>query len=701
MPRLESLKGAPLGWLARSIRRKLLALALLPLVVVLPVLIGVLVYLSGPSYDRLLTYKVRSDLAVAHGYFERVKEGVGRSVASFAGSAQLDRALGRSCAGDAGAAGDLLQSMRQRLGLDFIHLADANGRITATTSALPAGTALDAWPVVRAALNGSAATEIEIFPPELLGRLDPALRERAHTPLVGTRNAAPTTRAAETRGMVIHAAAPVPGDGGRLDTILVGGMLLNKNLQFVDRINEIVYPDGALPLDSRGTATLFLDDVRIATNVRLFEGARAIGTRVSQSVRNAVLGEGRTWLDSAFVVNDWYVSAYEPIEDSGGRRVGMLYVGYLEKPFLRVKQIILTAIIAVFIATMLAVALLSLRVAGGIFRPVERMHGTMSAVESGDASARVGEVVGRDEIGELAAHLDRLLDRLHEQTVALRRWGEELDQRVAERTRQLEEAYERLRSTQRQLVTSEKLAAVGQLTAGVAHEINNPIAVIQGNLDVLREILGARATPVREEIRLIQDQVHRIRLIVTKLLQFARPAEYAGYLEIVDTGQVVQDSLVLVGHQMRKGNVAISERFRASRTVTINRNELQQVLINLMVNALQAMPDGGTLTLETADWIEDSKPKGVTITIADTGAGIPPDALEHVFNPFFTTKKTAGTGLGLWVSHGIVERYGGRITIDSAPGGGAAFTVWLPEEPGFSLDQGKPGEETTLLAIGS
>ena len=112
------------------------------------------------------------------------------------------------------------------------------------------------------------------------------------------------------------------------------GILLNQNLEFIDTINDLVYQSASLPEGSQGTATLFLDDVRISTNVRLFEGRRALGTRVSAAVPlRGAWDEGRTWLDSAFVVNDWYISAYEPLVDSYGKRVGMLYVGFLQKPF--------------------------------------------------------------------------------------------------------------------------------------------------------------------------------------------------------------------------------------------------------------------------------------------------------------------------------------------------------------------------------
>src|SRR6185312_3508767 len=153
------------------------------------------------------------------------------------------------------------------------------------------------------------------------------LGARARLELVPTPNAVPTDREEETRGMVVHSASPVSLDGGR-PAVLVGGMLLNQNLEFIDTINDLVYRAASLPAGSQGTATLFLDDVRITTNVRLFEDRRALGTRVSATVRSAVLDQGRTWLDSAFVVNDWYISAYEPVVDSYGTRVGMLYVGF-------------------------------------------------------------------------------------------------------------------------------------------------------------------------------------------------------------------------------------------------------------------------------------------------------------------------------------------------------------------------------------
>ncbi|MBK7463872.1 MAG: cache domain-containing protein [Betaproteobacteria bacterium] len=655
----------------RSFRVRLLLLALLPLGVVLPLLLAVLTIWGGDYFDRLLTTKVRTDLAVAHGYFERVTDAVGSSVEGLANSARLGRALVQPADRRAGAIAELLAEVRLGQRLDFLRFLDVDrsNRVAAD------------WPVIKAALAGVARTETEIFSAAQLRQIDPVLAERALTPLIATANAQPDQRQMEDRGLMVHSAAAIRDADGHLLGVLEGGVLLNKNLAFIDRLNDIVYPAGALPVGSAGTATLFLGDVRVATNVRLFEGGRAIGTRVSAAVHAAVLDEGRTWLDRAFVVNDWYVSAYEPLLDSHEQRIGMLYVGFLDGPFAQARQQTFAIVVGLFALAMGVAAIFAVIWARRVFRPIERMHTTMHAIERGDADARVGEVETEDELGVVAAHFDQLLDRLQAQAESLKRWGDSLDAKVAERTAELEQAVADLRAAQSQLVMNEKMAAIGQLTAGVAHEINNPIAVIQGNLDVLRDILGPAAAPVAPEIRLIHEQVHRIRLIVTKLLQFARPQDYVGYLEPVAPAPLIQDSLVLVGHLLKKGNIAIEQHLDSTRNVLCNRNELQQVLINLMVNAIQAMPDGGVLTLAAEDWDEADMPIGLRLAVTDSGPGISDEDRERLFKPFFTAGKPGGTGLGLWVSQSLVERYGGKITVDSAPARGTRFAVWLRFEP--------------------
>jgi signal transduction histidine kinase len=646
-----------------NIRKKLLAMVLLPLVVVLPLLGLFLLWWGNEAFDRLLVTKVRADLAVAQGYFERVLGETGTGTRAVAESHALHLALAAPQRDIVA----LLQRFKAEAGLDFINLRAPDGSLLFTDSG-PATSTDHQSPAFTAVTQDTGQTSVEVLLPQQLALLGPALRARVDVTLVPTRNAAATQREKEDRAMVLLSTHAVRVPGGRLLGHVQGGRLLNRNLPFIDHINEIVYPQGSLPLSdwgSRGTATLFLDDVRISTNVRLFGAEheeRAIGTRVSQTVREAVLGRGSTWLDRAFVVDDWYVSAYQPVVDSRGRRIGMLYVGFLERPFTLMKYVALASIGLIFFAVIVVAAVASLRWARTIFSPLERMEATMRHVGSGALAARVGPVDSDDEIGRLAIHLDELL-------ATLQRWHAELDAKVAERTRQLAE-------TQAQLVRSEKLATVGQLTASIAHEVNNPIAVIQGNLDLLRELLPAPAIArVAPELKLVDEQIERMRLIVTQLLQFARPGEYAGYVESVQPARVLGDCLVLVGHLLAKTQIEVKRDLQAVRSVAINRQELQQVLVNLLVNAIHAMAHGGTLQLST----RDTGSNGLEIEVADSGPGLPPELLSKLFEPFVTRKKE-GTGLGLWVSRNIVERYGGDIVATNRPGGGAVFTVRLEAE---------------------
>jgi two-component system NtrC family sensor kinase len=672
-------------WLTHSIRNKLLAMALLPLLVVLPLLVGALVIWGNAAYDRLLITKVRSDLAVARGYFEQVLAEVGSGTHAVGSSQALHQALQRR---DMGTAQRLLARERQRLGFDFFNLYQLDGRLlTAGWSSPELATTRPSAPVsgpaaIHARVSTDQAHLARLEASELLA-LAPHLAARIHIPLIATRSAVPTSRSIEDRALVMLSTTPVRDAAGNIVALLRGGVLLNQNLPFIDHINRIVYPEDSLPFGSHGTATLFMDDVRITTNVRLFRDERAIGTRVSRAVREDVLTHGRTWLDRAFVVNDWYVSAYEPLLDAGGERVGMLYVGYLEEPFRYVKYGMLALIGGIFLLVMILAALFSLRWARSIFRPVEQMNQTMQRVEDGDTGARVGLVSARDEIGALAGHLDELLDVIDDKTRALQRWAEELDAKVIARTTELALSNASLQQAQAQLVKSEKLAAIGQLTASVAHEINNPIAVIQGNLDLMRETLGAQAVPVKAELQLLDQQVERMRLIVTQLLQYARPTEYAGYVEAVDVNQVLENSLVLVAHLLARTRIEVQRDLQATARAGINRQELQQVVINLLINALQAMSEGGTLRLRTRD--RDDGRMGVLLEISDSGPGLSERVRERLFRPFFTTKND-GNGLGLWISVGLVERYGGSIEgLNRRELGedvtGASFRVWLLTEP--------------------
>jgi two-component system NtrC family sensor kinase len=645
----------------RSVRLRLLVLALLPLVVLLPISLGVTMLRWSDKFDDLLIQKVASDLRIAEQYMRRIVAAQSVDVKSLADSVRFERAS-RS---NPQALLDLLEVSRAQMGLDYLVL-----------RSVEAGQELaPEFYVFEAAIRDGDAEEVTLFSPFDLAEISPQLAEHAVIPLIETEAAIATDRSVEDRGIVILSATHVVVQNE--DFVLIGGTLLNQNLNFIDTINDLVYLSGDDETLRTGTATLFLEDVRVSTNVRLFENVRALGTRVSETVYRAVLKDGETWLDRAFVVNDWYVSGYLPILDGAENRIGMLYVGFLEQPYATLKRTTYLAILLAFIVVLLISVPFFLWIARGIFSPLEAMTQTIKRVEAGDLDARITINKSNDEIGDVARHLDGLLELVQHRDRELRKAADQLNHRVEERTQALQHANERLGATYKQLVTSEKLAAIGVITAGVAHEINNPVAVIQGNMEIVRREVDLTTTDLATEFDLIDAQVNRINAIVGKLLQFARPSEFSGDKDKVDVPRLIEDCVDLVSHVLNTSDITLKRDFDTVPPVQINQVEFQQVIINLLVNAAQAMPNGGVLTLRVHDIEKDGK-AGVQITVQDTGVGIDPEPLGHVFDPFFTSKIGVGTGLGLSISQSLVDQTGGQIWAKSEVGVGSAFFVWIP-----------------------
>jgi signal transduction histidine kinase len=242
---------------------------------------------------------------------------------------------------------------------------------------------------------------------------------------------------------------------------------------------------------------------------------------------------------------------------------------------------------------------------------------------------------------------------------------------------------------QDQLVQSRKIAAVGTLTSGIAHELNNPINNIVLTAEALKE--DFQELPPEEALGLIQDimvQAERASEIVKGLLDFSR-SEHPEF-EPLDISAVIQDTLKLVRNQLALSGIHVEQELPVELPAILgDRKSLQQVFLNLFINAIQAMLDGGTLYLraypaEDGQWLK--------IEVRDTGVGIDPNHLPRIFDPFYTTKQVGrGTGLGLSVTYGIVEKHGGRIEVQSQTGQGATFTVILPvHQPAGPTEARKP-----------
>jgi two-component system NtrC family sensor kinase len=227
-----------------------------------------------------------------------------------------------------------------------------------------------------------------------------------------------------------------------------------------------------------------------------------------------------------------------------------------------------------------------------------------------------------------------------------------------------------LEISQAQLVQAEKLAATGRLAASMAHEINNPLQAIHNCLHLM---LNRPLTDEKKAnyLNMAQEEVERLSALVARTLDFYRPS--SGRVTRTQANDLVESVLALTGKKLQHSHVQVHRKLAADLPPLLAvTDQLTQVLLNLVINAAEAMPQGGALTVTTAcdgDWID--------ISLSDTGPGITPEEASKIFEPFYTTKAT-GTGLGLAISYGIIERHGGRITVASEPGHGATFTVRLP-----------------------
>ncbi len=660
-----------------SVRHRLLLIALLPMVVILPLIVGVLVHQWDKRFAGLLSAKVGSDLKIADQYMDQLMGDQLSALTAIAGSARFQEALQEP--GSRDALDMLLAAKARRNALDFIVLLDRDGDLLAGSQGMPASRLALAWPSLESAFAGRADVAVGLVTSGDLAALSPVLASRAEIRAPSSGSAAASGEAVERRGLMIQAATPVALPDGRTGA-LVAGTLLNHNTGFIERITNLIYRDNDLREGANGIASIFLGDVRIGTNATLPGGGSAVGTRASAEVSQAVLGQGRTWLDRAYVVDDWYVAGYKPIRDAHGAAVGMLFVGFSDQPFASARRTTIGAIVLGCLLVSAVTVPLFLRIARGVFRPLELMDETIGRVKEGERGARTGPVAADDEIGRVAAHLDRLLGDLQDSERQLLEWNEALNARVEERTAGLTLANQRLEETTRHLVMQEKLATIGEIAAGIAHEINNPLAVMQGNLELLRDaVQQGQGLGSEEEFGLIEDQIQRISTIVAKLLQFSRPGECCGHDELLEPAALMLETLPLVQHLTKRHPVAIGKQFLSTRLVAANRGEIQQILVNLMINAIHAMPDGGELLLTTQDADGIHGAAGVALRVCDTGSGIPAEVLARVFEPFFTTKHRQGTGLGLSISQMLATRHGGTLSVLSTGQNGTVMELWLPE----------------------
>jgi len=547
-----------------------------------------------------------------------------------------------------------LGRMAQHGGLDFAGITDEKGQTICRigTHSMPGKKSQPPNPIVTQALEKKTlASGTVVLSEEFLNFENPQLAERARVDIIATPGATPLTEKAVTSGLTLSAGVPILHEGQLLG-VLYGGILLNRDEKIVDTVRGTVFRNEEYKGRSIGRATIFLKDVRVATNVPSQDGGRAIGTRVAEDVREHVLEKGERWTKQAMVITDWYITAYEPIKDIFDKTVGILGMGVLEEKYVDLRWRTLASFVLVTLAGMALATLLGCFLAAKIFNPVHRLIRASRQVTEGSLTPDIGPVSS----GEMA-----VLQRTFKEMVAA------MGRRRAE--------------SQDRLLLSERQASVGRLAAGVAHEINNPLTGVLTYTHMLlrRKDLNEE---VRADLKTIVEATERVRKIVKGLLDFSRQTKPDR--EQVDVNRLISGTMALMENQaLLKGVGMVFKPGHDLHMANMDRNQFQSVLLNLLINALDATKPGDSITLSTANSPvrNEADQEGIEISIADTGCGIPPEHLNKLFDPFFTTKEVGhGTGLGLSVTLGIVQRHGGTVQVTSEVGKGSTFTIWVPLE---------------------
>lgn len=561
-----------------------------------------------------------------------------------------------------------LNRIREDWDLHVLTLTDHTGKVLVRTrNPQIVGDDQSRDEIIRWALQQhGVVAHTQIVPRDELLKEGEDLAEKAYFKFIPTPKAMERAENEETSGMMLKAAASIIDENNTLLGVLYGGVLLSRDYAIVDRVKEIVYKGAQYKGVETGTVTIFQNDLRVSTNVPNTEGGRAIGTRVSKEVYDAVLIEGKAWIDRAFVVNDWYITAYEPIRNINDDIIGILYVGVLEQPYLDKANRVMATFVLIAALMVLLLLVIVYFSSEQIIKPLRRMVEATKKISQGDLSHKV-EVTSTDEVGYLAHSFNQMTADLKLANAKLLDWGKTLEKKVEERTQELTKM-------QAHLIQSEKLASIGKLAAGVAHEINNPLGGILIYSHLLLEDTE-KESPHYENLKKIVKETSRCKDIVKGLLDFARPKDPE--MSQIDINQIVEKSLYIVEGQSLFQNIRIQKNLSSDLPRIVGDSaQLQQVFMNIILNAAEAMEGDGTLSITTS---RNNGGKYVDVRFQDTGRGILAEDLKRLFEPFFSTKEVGkGTGLGLAISYSIIQKHQGTIEVSSDTGQGATFTVRLP-----------------------
>lgn len=511
--------------------------------------------------------------------------------------------------------------------------------------------------VVSAAQSGQAVGGTRLIGPDELVQMNRGIRERAHIDIKPTAKARPTRKTSLDSAMAKEYALALTDSAGRVTEVVFGGRIVNQDYEFVDHIRQLVFGNEDYRGIPVGTVTIFLDDVRISTNVLDESGQRAIGTRVSEAVYNEVILQGRPWLDRALVVGHWYKSAYEPIVNIHDEIIGILYVGILEEPFHNRAANLLLAFLAMILLASVLSFVLAYILSGSVSRPLTvLLEGTQK--------------LSRGELGHLVMPPHSSIEEMHQ----LAHSFNEMSVRLEEREVRLQENHQKLEELNKSYL---------DLLGFVAHELKGLLSSAVLNAYALRDgFLGMINFKQKKAVDSICRNLDYLAATVTKFLNLSRIER--GNLEVNKTrfslwkdvfGHSVQTFSKLINDKQ----IQVANQMDPDLTVSADQDLMLIVANNLVSNAAKYGSEGGQIIL--SDREEGDR---VTVEVYNDGRPISEQQCASLFKKFSRLdtpekKKVKGTGLGLYITRQIIESHGGRIDVQ-AKDNGNSFIFQIPKE---------------------
>ncbi|MGA3051813.1 MAG: cache domain-containing protein [Chitinispirillaceae bacterium] len=513
-------------------------------------------------------------------------------------------------------------------------------------------------PLVRQAFHGNAGSGTRIIDSTELVGMSENLFEKAVIAIRQTPRAKPSSQTVLTSAMALECAAPIFDSNGIVARVIFGGKIINRYNDLINRIHRIVFEDKLYDAKPVGTVTIFQNDVRVATNVLDRDGEPAIGTRISSVVYDRVIRGGVPWYSRAFVVTDWYLTAYEPIRDVTGQIVGVLYVGLLEAPLRDAIRSYAIVFLVIIVGCTLLAVILTLVLAGSIANPLTHLVKATTSLADGNLMLRAPDGDRLREIHELTMSFNEMATKIHQRDARLRSANEDL---AALNKRYID------------------------LIGMVSHELKGILSSTMLNACSVRDgYFGALNDAQARALSSVARNLDYFDMTVRNFLNLSRIEKDELSLTIAEVRlkeEVVEESAAVFNRQAQERHMIIENNISPAMVVMADNAMLLMMMNNLIGNAVKYGAESGTIRI-SANHLDAA----VAIEVYNDGRPLTDNEEKKLFKRFSRldtspeAKRVRGTGLGLFISREIVEQHGGTIRHESRELGNA-FIFTLPLTP--------------------